>query len=103
MFDCSNFLKRKRWDQTTLAKKLGCTQSAVSMWSCGSSTPTYEMVLKLIGLGATAEELFGKNYSEVLVRNSVEYGSFENILKYNNEFEHRVVSVVLDLKDKGII
>lgn len=45
-----------------LAEKIGATKSAVSSWSAGVRTPTYDMCVKLLELGMTVEELFGKPY-----------------------------------------
>lgn len=45
-----------------LAEKIGATKSAVSSWSAGVRTPTYDMCVKLLELGMTVKELFGKPY-----------------------------------------
>lgn len=45
-----------------LAEKLGVKKSAVSAWSAGVRTPTYDMCVKLLELGMTVKELFGKAY-----------------------------------------
>ena len=70
MFDCAGFLKRNGWIQAELAKKLGCSKSTVAMWSAGANSPPYSVIEKLIELGATLEELFGKEHAEMLARNS---------------------------------
>lgn len=41
------------------------------MWSSGNSSPRYESILKLIDLGATAQELFGEELGSKLIRNSI--------------------------------
>lgn len=48
-----------------LAEKLGVKKSAVSAWSAGVRTPTYDMCVKLLELGMTVKELFGKAYPSV--------------------------------------
>lgn len=45
-----------------LAKRIGVKKGTVSSWSSGDRTPTYDMCVKLLELGMTVEELFGKPY-----------------------------------------
>lgn len=40
------------------------------MWSSGRSIPGFEKMGKLIELGMTAQELFGKEIGDLLVKNS---------------------------------
>ena len=49
-------------DHFELAAKVGVKKSTVDSWSSGSRTPTYEVCQKLLDLGMTVEELFGKPY-----------------------------------------
>lgn len=72
MFDVTRFIDRKNWTIEELAKKLfekGGT-SRVGMWKTGDSNPRYDAIIKLIHLGATAEELFGKECADRLLQNS---------------------------------
>ena len=89
------------------------------MWSSGDSNPRYEAILKLINLGATAEELFGKDYADKLLANS--FAMLQPPPEFANDPEHaagqnqglkdieakiaaRVKNEVLDdLRSKGII
>lgn len=72
MFDVTKFNNRKGWTIKDLAHRLFDKggESRVGMWKSGDSNPRYEAILKLISLGATAEELFGKEYAEKLIANS---------------------------------
>ena len=73
MFDFTRFIDRKNCTIEELAKKLfekGGT-SRVGMWKTGDSNPRYDAIIKLIHLGATAEELFGKECADRLLQNSV--------------------------------
>lgn len=45
-----------------LAKKVGVSKKTVDSWSSGDRTPTFEVCQKLLDLGMTVEELFGKQY-----------------------------------------
>lgn len=54
------------WKQRHLAERLGLGTSTVGMWCSGASTPPYDVVVKLIDLGITPEELFGEEISEKL-------------------------------------
>lgn len=49
-------------DHFELAAKIGVKKSTVDSWSSGSRTPTYDVCVKLLELGMTVEELFGKPY-----------------------------------------
>jgi transcriptional regulator with XRE-family HTH domain len=49
-------------DHAELAARLGTKKSTVDSWSSGARTPTYDMCMKLLELGMTVEELFGKPY-----------------------------------------
>ena len=73
MFDVTKFNNRNGWTIKDLARRLFCNggESRVGMWSSGNSNPRYEAILKLIDLGVTAEELFGKEYADKLLKNSL--------------------------------
>lgn len=122
MFDVTRFIDRKNWTIEELAKKLfekGGT-SRVGMWKTGDSNPRYDAIIKLIHLGATAEELFGKECADRLLQNSVglppqlppEIANAPDFLAGQNQalkdieakIAARVKSEVLsDLKSKGVI
>jgi len=72
MFDVKKFNDRQGWTIKDLANRLfeNGGESRVGMWKSGDSNPRYETILKLIKLGATAEELFGREYAEILLGNS---------------------------------
>lgn len=62
MFDVTKFNDRMGWTIRDLASRLfeKGGDSRVGMWKTGDSSPRYDAILKLIKLGATAEELFGR-------------------------------------------
>lgn len=72
MFDVTKFNDRNGWTIKDLARRLFDKggESRVGMWSSGDSNPRYESILKLIDLGATAQELFGEELGSKLVQNS---------------------------------
>lgn len=72
MFDVKKFIDRKGWTISDLSKLVFGKDktSTVGMWSSGDSSPRYDSVCRLIRLGATAEELFGKECADILFRNS---------------------------------
>ncbi len=49
-------------DHAELAARLGTKKPTVDSWSSGARTPTFDMCVKLLELGMTVEELFGKPY-----------------------------------------
>ena len=66
MFYGKKFMDRMGWGQQDIADRLGCAQSRVSDLNSGSRDPKYSELLKLIDLGITLEELFGKEAAEKL-------------------------------------
>ena len=73
MFDVTKFNDRNGWTIKDLARRLFDKggESRVGMWSSGDSNPRYESILKLIDLGATAQELFGEELGTKLIQNSI--------------------------------
>jgi len=49
--------------QAEFAKKLGVTQTNVSLWERGKGSPSFNQAKKLLEMGATVEELFGIPYA----------------------------------------
>lgn len=79
MINVKKFIERKHWKLENLADRLfesGGT-SRVGNWSTGVSSPRYEMILKLIELGITAEELLGKEHADLLIKNSLDISQIE--------------------------
>ena len=64
MFDCNSFIRRMGWGQKDLAERLGVVTSTVGMWCAGKSTPAYAVIVELIKLGMTPEEMFGKELAQ---------------------------------------
>jgi transcriptional regulator with XRE-family HTH domain len=58
------FRERMKLRQNELSKMLGCKNNTTySNWETGKRDPSFEIVLKLLELGATVEELFGVEYA----------------------------------------
>ena len=49
-------------DHEELAQRLGIKKGTVDSWSSGSRNPTYDVCVRLLDLGMTVEELFGRPY-----------------------------------------
>ena len=63
MIDINGFIRRMGVDgHEGLARMLDTTKKAVDSWSSGDRSPTYDMCVKLLELGMSVEELFGKPY-----------------------------------------
>lgn len=69
-FDFNQFLNRKGLKQQQAADLIGVTQATISNW-CKGKIPDYETFSKLIGYGMTAQEMFGVEAGDELVRNSM--------------------------------
>lgn len=64
MVKVQEFINRVRISShEELAEKLGVEKGTVSSWSSGVRNPTYKVCIKLLDMGMTVEELFGKDYS----------------------------------------
>jgi len=57
--DIARFCKRMGYTYSDLSRKIGMTQSLIGQAACGRTKLSYDNLLKLVRLGATAEELFG--------------------------------------------
>lgn len=65
-----------------LADMIGEKRSTVYAWSAGKRTPTFEMCAKLLEVGMTVEELFGKPYLSSVKESHLEFETrVENAMK----------------------
>ena len=102
MFDCNSFINRKGWKQRELAQRLNIGTSTVGMWCTGQSTPSYGVILKLIELGMTMEELFGSNVSEMLMENSVNLNQSKTGTIFDSpEFRESVEKILREISMPG--
>lgn len=62
MVNVKEFIARIGIAQDELAKRLGLKPSTVYSWTSKGTTPTYDVCVKLLEMGMTVEELFGKPY-----------------------------------------
>lgn len=56
--------------QREVAEKIGASTGLVGNWAIGKAVPSYEKIAALIEIGFSAQELFGEELGEILVRNS---------------------------------
>lgn len=72
MMDIDSFLNRTNKRKADLLRDLGMNpkSSLISAYISGASNPSYDVMLKLIELGITAQELFGEEIGSKLVQNS---------------------------------
>jgi len=76
--------------QAEFAKKLGVTQTNVSLWERGKGYPSFAQAKKLLEMGATVEELFGVSYQNG--------GS-----GVDGEFKEKVLAVLSEVSNSGTI
>lgn len=102
MFDVTKFNNRHGWTIKDLAHRLfeSGGESRVGMWKTGDSNPRYEAILKLIELGATAEELFGKHYADILIENSSKSAENKEIKITNDDVSKALLIAAEILKRK---
>lgn len=69
-FDYAQFAFRMRYKLREVASKVGASTSLVGNWNSGVAVPSYEKLASLVELGMTAQEMFGKEIGDLLVKNS---------------------------------
>jgi transcriptional regulator with XRE-family HTH domain len=84
-----DFCRRNRVNQKELANKLGVSNSAISEIKNKKRNPTYEQILLLAEMGATLEELFGIEYSQKMLKNSIK-NQESDVLSEIRELKNRV-------------
>lgn len=70
IFDYAKFSFRSHLKLREVAEKTGASTSLVGNWNSGKAVPSYEKIAKLIEIGMTAQELFGEELGNLLVKNS---------------------------------
>lgn len=69
--DWTKFLERKRISKSDAARLLGAAPAMVTEWIKGKNNPTHKYLKRLCMAGMTAQEMFGKEAGDELVRNSM--------------------------------
>lgn len=69
-FDYISFVWRTKLKQREIAAGVGSSLGLIGQWATGKGVPSYEKLGGLIELGMTAQEMFGKEMGDLLVRNS---------------------------------
>lgn len=69
--DWTKFLERKRISKSDAARLLGAAPAMVTEWIKGKNNPTHKYLKRLCMAGMTAQEMFGVEAGDELVRNSM--------------------------------
>lgn len=102
IFDFDGFIARTGRKRKGVASELGLKESTVGNWCTGTSTPNYATIVKLVQLGMTAQELFGKELGNLLVENSCNVAQIPP--KFDTpEFRRGLERVIADMKANGIL
>lgn len=100
--DWKGFLDRKRINKSEVARLLGAAPAMMTEWGKGKSDPSRKYLKKLCEIGMTAQEMFGKEAGDKLVKNSVPDGISQDV--YNSpQFQAGVAKAIEELKAKGKI
>lgn len=70
MFDYAKFANRRKMKQREVAAAVEASLGLIGNWATGRATPSYDKLAKLIELGMTAQEMFGEELGDTLVKNS---------------------------------
>lgn len=105
MFDCNSFLRRMKWGQKDLAKRLEIGTSTVGMWCVNKSTPSYAVIEKLLDMGMTIRELFGDEIDAKVRAQYLEGLPPAGVPKEFDtpEFQAGVRKALEDMKARGLI
>jgi len=93
IMDMNSFLKRKNLKHKELAEKLECSQALIGSYAYNSAVPSYENAVKLLNMGMTIEELFGKEVADNVVVKL-------NAPKYNISSEDIKEAVIKEICDR---
>lgn len=69
-FDFPKFTHRLKLKQREVSEKTGISAGLIGNWASGKAVPSYEKIGRLIEIGMTAQELFGEELGNLLVKNS---------------------------------
>ena len=73
MVNVKEFTARVGISQEELADTIGVKPATVYSWTSKNRTPTYDVCVKLLELGMTVEELFGKAYQSSVRKTHEEF------------------------------
>ena len=73
MVNVKEFTARVGISREELADKIGVKPATVYSWTSKGRTPTYDVCVKLLELGMTVEELFGKAYQSSVRKTHEEF------------------------------
>lgn len=90
-----DFLRRIELSRIDFAKQVGITPSLITHWAKGINFPSPKQVEKLIEMGITAEELFGRELGALILTNSKINSKFND-----TEFQLGVKEALLQLLNK---
>lgn len=101
--DLNAFKVRKGWTQAEMGAALGIATSSVGGYCSGVRKPSYEIVEKLLLLGATLEEVFSREVQDAVFKNVAGPVSPNPAVYDTPEFREGVARALEDLKAKGYI
>lgn len=103
-FDFGHYIDRKHWKQKDAVAALGVSTGLVGSWASGTAIPSYDKIVKLIGCGITAQELFGEELGNLLIENSLPVQPASvlppEFLKAHPEL---MADIMAGLKEKGLV
>lgn len=105
MVDVDSFLDRIKLSKADAMRKINGDpkSSLLTAYEKGRSNPSYDVIVKLIQMGITAEELLGKELANKLMENSGLVKPVPKDLSETDDFKNAVQDVILELKKNGKI
>ena len=104
--DIKGFLERTGKKQRELSLNLGVSQPTISSWAKGKR-PSFEVIDKMLKLGFTIEEIFGKETANANANSELQAKKriFETIPPAFDtpEFRAGVAQAVKDMKERGLL
>jgi hypothetical protein len=102
--DWDGFLNRKRLRKSDAARLIGAAPAMMTDWMNGKSQPSRKYLKRLCMAGMTAQEMFGDEAGNELVRNSVDMkqeNAGTGTIFDSPEFRESVEKILLEINSHG--
>lgn len=99
--DWEKFIERKGINKSEVAKQLGAAPAMLTGWINGTNAPGFFYLQKLAKIGMTAQEMFGEEIGDAMVKNSIDSPTALNPEFYDTPGFRDGVMKVLEEYRKG--
>lgn len=101
--DISSFRNRVGLTQAQLAEKLELATSSVGNLCSNTKKPSYEVIERLLVLGARLDEVFSPEIQEIVLRNAMASRSVPKDVYESDEFKDGVKLALMEMISEGTL